>query len=214
LAAAVPEVHTRMTGQPVSRAIPSAKNPALRSSRITHGRIAQARSRPVTSAVEREPGEIQAWATPDRANSSIMTPAARLLGLGDGSKGGAPDERGQLIFSLGKFRFGVGSRDDPGAPEEVHRAAVDNAGAQRDRELTLAFCVDPTDGAGVPAALRFFALDDCAGSFARHTAYGGGRVKQSCQFDDAARFTQAALDPGEQMLRLGQEHQARTRGNA
>src|SRR5271157_1466050 len=149
-----------MTGRRVSRAIPSAKNPALRSSRITHGRTARARSRPVTMAVEREPGEIQAWATPHRANSRIMTAAARLLGLRDGSKGRTPNQGGQLIFGLGKFRFGIGTRDDPGAPEKEHRAAVDNACAQRDRELTLAFGVDPTDGAGVPAALGFFALDD------------------------------------------------------
>src|ERR1039458_4514734 len=159
-----------MTGRRVSRAIPSAKNPALRSSRITHGRTAGARRMPVTSAVEREPGEIQAWATPDRANSSIMTAAARLLGLGDGSKGGAPEQRGQLIFSLRKFRFGVGSRDDPGAPEEEHRAAVDNACAQCDRELTLTFCVDPTDGACVPAPRTFLGRDDCSGSFAPPTA--------------------------------------------
>src|ERR1035437_10883437 len=200
-----------MTGRRVSRAIPSAKNPALRSSRITHGRIARARRMPVTSAVEREPGEIQAWATPDRANSSIMTAAARLLGLRDGSKGGTPNQGGQLVFSLRKFRFGVGTHADPGAPEDVHPAAVDNACAQRDRELALAFGVDPTDGACVPAALRFFALDDCAGRFARHTAYGGGRVKQSCQFDDAARFTQVAPDPREPRLRLGPEHPARPR---
>ena len=53
-------------------------------------------------------------------------------------KGGAPEQGGQLIFSLRKFRFGFGTRDDPGAPEEVHPAAVDNARAQHYRELALA----------------------------------------------------------------------------
>src|SRR4051812_15062440 len=79
LAAADPEVHGTAAGMPVARAVPRAKNPALRSSRITDTSISGCRQRATARGVEREPGESTAPRTPQRANSSVMAEARAVL---------------------------------------------------------------------------------------------------------------------------------------
>src|SRR4029077_3922153 len=81
LAAADPEVQRTAAGLPVARAVPSAKNPALRSSRITVTSISGCRQRATARGVEREPGETTARSTPDRANSSAIAEASAVLQL-------------------------------------------------------------------------------------------------------------------------------------
>jgi hypothetical protein len=70
LAAAVPDVQASAAGTPVAFAIPSAKKPALRSSRCEVARIRGSRASESTSGVEREPGEVHASFNPQRASSS------------------------------------------------------------------------------------------------------------------------------------------------
>ena len=70
MAAAVPEVHVTATGRPLALAIPSAMNPAARSS-ITDTQSSSPRAASVSaSGALREPGEVTAWRIPQRTSSS------------------------------------------------------------------------------------------------------------------------------------------------
>src|SRR5688572_16653700 len=79
LAAADPDVQRTAAGTPLDRAVPSAKNPALRSSSSTVTSIAGWRHRATASGVEREPGESTARLTPQRASSSTNAEARAVL---------------------------------------------------------------------------------------------------------------------------------------
>src|SRR5512139_1416717 len=80
-AAADPDVQSTAAGSPVARPVPSAKNPALRSSRITVTSIPGWRQRATASGAEREPGEMTALRTPERASSSAIAEARAVLRL-------------------------------------------------------------------------------------------------------------------------------------
>ena len=70
---AVPEVHTSPTGRPDAFAMPSAVNPAVRSSTRTCATIAPAVSAAATayaSGALREPGERMMWRIPARMSES------------------------------------------------------------------------------------------------------------------------------------------------
>ena len=72
LAAAVPDVHVTATGRPLALAMPSAMNPAARSS-ITD--TAVSRSSPARASITgalREPGHVTACVMPQRTSSSTM----------------------------------------------------------------------------------------------------------------------------------------------
>ncbi len=69
-AAAVPEVHVTATGAPVARAMPSATKPAERSSITDTHSIPGCSASTSASGALREPGEVTAWRTPQRASSS------------------------------------------------------------------------------------------------------------------------------------------------
>ena len=76
-AAAVPEVHVTATGRPDALASPSAKKPraALVDVRVAaQARLAREAS---TSGVQREPGEVQASRSPQRASSSTNARSSR-----------------------------------------------------------------------------------------------------------------------------------------
>ena len=66
----MPDVQASATGSPLAFASPSAKKPPLRSSRWEVARIRGSRASESTSGVEREPGDVQASRTPQRASSS------------------------------------------------------------------------------------------------------------------------------------------------
>jgi hypothetical protein len=70
LAAAVPDVQASATGRPVAFASPSAKKPPQRSSMWEVERMPGSRASESTSGVERDPGEVQACSSPQRASSS------------------------------------------------------------------------------------------------------------------------------------------------
>jgi hypothetical protein len=70
LAAAVPEVQASATGRPLAFASPSAKKLPQRSSMCELDRIPGSRASDSTSGVEREPGDVQACSSPQRASSS------------------------------------------------------------------------------------------------------------------------------------------------
>src|SRR3954454_15193611 len=79
LAAAEPDVQSTAAGLPVARAVPRAKNPALRSSRITVTSMPGSCQRATARGVEREPGETTARSTPERASSSAIAEARAVL---------------------------------------------------------------------------------------------------------------------------------------
>src|SRR3954451_12385036 len=100
-AAAEPEVQRTAAGVPVARAVPSAKNPALRSSRITVTLIPGSRHRAMARGVEREPGEITARSTPERASSSAIAEASavlRLAGSTDSNRSSVEPPRRKRVF--------------------------------------------------------------------------------------------------------------------
>src|SRR6185437_11051250 len=80
-AAADPEVQRTAAGRLVASAVPRAKKPALRSSRITVTSIEGSRQSARASGVEREPGESTARRTPQRASSSAIADANAVLRL-------------------------------------------------------------------------------------------------------------------------------------
>ncbi len=66
----MPEVHVTATGRPLALAMPSAMNPAARSSITdTQSRPSWAASVSASGAL-REPGEVTAWRMPQRTSSS------------------------------------------------------------------------------------------------------------------------------------------------
>ncbi len=67
-AAAVPDVQVTATGRPVALAMPSAKNPALRSSITEVASVSSARVS--ARGALREPGEVTEWRSPQRTSSS------------------------------------------------------------------------------------------------------------------------------------------------
>ena len=69
---AEPEVQTSTTGLWVRLASPSAKKPAVRSSRIETASNLGLRSAATVNGVDREPGEITIVSTPRRARTSIV----------------------------------------------------------------------------------------------------------------------------------------------
>ena len=81
MAAAVPEVQRIATGAPLACAAPSAKKAAERSSTITVTSISGWRQSATASGVEREPGEITARRSPQRASSSAKAEARAVLRL-------------------------------------------------------------------------------------------------------------------------------------
>jgi hypothetical protein len=76
----VPQLR-RTVGRPVASAVPTAKNAALRSSRITVTSMAGSRQSATASGVDREPGETTARRTPQRASSSAIAEARAMLRL-------------------------------------------------------------------------------------------------------------------------------------
>ena len=78
-AAAVPDVHVTTTGRPLCFAAPSAKKPAQRSSMCEKQRRRPSRASASTSGDEREPGDVQASRTPQRASSSTNARSSRWV---------------------------------------------------------------------------------------------------------------------------------------
>jgi len=76
-----------------------------------------------------------------------------------------------LELRLRVFELRVGIADDPGAGVEMGAASVQDAGAQRHRELAVARLVEPAHRCRVPAALVVLVLGDVA-------VTGGGTAKQ------------------------------------
>ncbi len=76
-AAAVPEVTVTATGRPDCFASPTAKKPETRSSTCDHEHSPGSRASDSTIGVEREPGEVQASVTPQRASSSQKARSSR-----------------------------------------------------------------------------------------------------------------------------------------
>jgi pimeloyl-ACP methyl ester carboxylesterase len=81
-AAAVPLVHATAAGRPVAFATPRAKKPALRSSTCDQVGIRSSAARARTIGVEREPGDVQAPAIPQRASSSTKARRRRWVAFG------------------------------------------------------------------------------------------------------------------------------------
>src|SRR3989442_9801403 len=73
LAAAVPEVQSTAAGLPDALAIPRAQNAADRSSMRTWIPTPGWPAKAMAIGVDREPGAMQAWASPLRTNSSTRT---------------------------------------------------------------------------------------------------------------------------------------------
>ena len=69
-AAAVPDVHSSTAGKPDALPMPSAANPALRSSWKTWSESSDRRAMATASGVDRLPGATTAWVTPWRIHSS------------------------------------------------------------------------------------------------------------------------------------------------
>src|SRR4051794_143912 len=67
---------------PVAFASPSAKKPALRSSTCEVAAIRSSFASESTSGVEREPGEVTAWRSPQRASSSTNARRPRYVSVG------------------------------------------------------------------------------------------------------------------------------------
>ena len=66
----MPDVHEMATGERAARAMPSATNPAERSSITdTHSSSSRSASARMIGAL-REPGQVTAWRTPQRTSSS------------------------------------------------------------------------------------------------------------------------------------------------
>src|SRR6185369_3310359 len=101
MTSAVPEVQSSATGSPPTCAAPSAMNPAERSSTITATSISGCRQSATANGVDRDPGEITANRSPDRASSSAKTDARAVLAL-VGSIGAGDAELHQLIHLLGE----------------------------------------------------------------------------------------------------------------
>ena len=78
-AAAVPDVHSTITGRWLARASPRAKNDADRSSRCTCTRIRSSPASASASGAEREPGARQASVTPWRTHSSTRVRAKAVV---------------------------------------------------------------------------------------------------------------------------------------
>jgi hypothetical protein len=70
LAAAVPDVHVTATGRPLALAMPSAKNPAERSSSTDTASSSDRPARVSVRGALREPGLVTAWRIPQRTSSS------------------------------------------------------------------------------------------------------------------------------------------------
>jgi hypothetical protein len=70
-AAAVPDVQSNATVSPRRLAMPNAKKAAERSSTCIHMRMLCCSASAIASGVEREPGQITTWRTPERDSSSI-----------------------------------------------------------------------------------------------------------------------------------------------
>jgi hypothetical protein len=68
--------------------MPSAKNPAERSSITLHTRIPGSFHSASASGAEREPGATQAWRTPERASSSARAEASAVLRLVESTEPG------------------------------------------------------------------------------------------------------------------------------
>src|SRR3954451_8222551 len=101
LAAAEPDVQSTAAGLPIARAVPRAKNPALRSSRITVTSMPGCRQRAMARGVEREPGETTARSTPERASSSDIAVASavfRLVGSIPGNRRSVEAPRRKCVF--------------------------------------------------------------------------------------------------------------------
>lgn len=78
----MPLVQASATGLPLAFAAPTAKKPAARSSTCDHAGNRPSRASARTSGVERDPGEVQAPAIPQRASSSTKARRSRWLSLG------------------------------------------------------------------------------------------------------------------------------------
>ena len=74
----MPEVQSKTGGVPVTRAIPSAKKPAARSSRIEWSRSEPLRAAASAKGVEREPGLTTTSRAPADASASIRSSAQTL----------------------------------------------------------------------------------------------------------------------------------------
>src|SRR3954467_5890017 len=138
LAAAEPDVQSTAAGLPVARAVPRAKNPALRSSRITGTPTPGPRQRATASGVEREPGETTARSTPDRASSSAIAEASAVLRLAESiaanRRSVEPPRRKRVFVDLDAqarpivddhpIALGGRSATDPAREESLRRQAL------------------------------------------------------------------------------------------
>src|SRR5918998_6723294 len=142
-AAAVPDVHVTATGRPLRFAAPSAKKPAQRSSMCEKQRRRRSRTSASTIGEEREPGEVQASRTPQRASSSANARSSRWVSAWAGMMAGVP---GPLLLLHGFMQTGpgwdevvrhlAGERYRPLAPDIRGHGA---AGARR--PIDFASCV-------------------------------------------------------------------------
>jgi 2-succinyl-6-hydroxy-2,4-cyclohexadiene-1-carboxylate synthase len=170
LAAAVPDVHVTATGRPLALARPSAKKPAQRSSRCEWQRSRPSRTRASTSGLEREPGEVQASVTPQRASSSANARSSRWVSVPAGMMDGVPEP---LLLLHGFTQTGRGWDEVTGrlAGERYRPLAPDIRGhgaAGSRRPIEFAACVDDVAGLATgPFALAGYSM---GGRLALHVA--------------------------------------------
>src|SRR5215216_1458646 len=160
LAAADPEVQRTAAGAPVARPAPSAKNPALRSSRITVTSIDGSRESATASGVEREPGETAARRTPQRISSSTIAEASAVLRfVGSTTKRVAPRLRlrrtlasnGRSVEPAGRKGLFVDLYPEARAPLVEDQAVALGRDSASDRRREEALGGETVRDTGVPA---------------------------------------------------------------
>src|SRR5215210_3059169 len=145
-AAAEPDVQSTAAGTPVASAVPSAKNPALRSSRITVTSIAGSRQSATARGVEREPGETTARRTPQRVSSSTIADASAVFRLV-----GSTSLDGSSADPVGRKGLFVDLDAEAGiVPDDQTVPLGADSGPNRRREQPLRR--QPVGDAGIPAA--------------------------------------------------------------
>src|SRR5262245_57565315 len=84
-------------------------------------------------------------------------------------------DEAHLRLALLPLALRIGSKDNAGACVEERAPAVEECRAKPERELAVAVCAHPADGAGVPSAVvRLPLLDQLERRFTRRAEDGGG----------------------------------------
>src|SRR4051812_23699526 len=113
--------------------------------------------------------------------------AARLFGGAEQSLG--------LVDAFLLLGFRIGIRDDAGAGLDVHRAVLDQRGAQHDGGVHPASGGEIADRAGIePALLLLQLVDNFHGAYLGRAGNGAGRKAGGERIDGVMRIGEGALD--------------------